>query len=100
LVPVDTEGNICSYLDGVQFSPRELSAAIESASQHQTRPQPDTDFLRCYLYDPTIGKFGVLIQWVIRVMSAFTVAGLAIFISIASRSCGCSHYLNQSDNER
>ncbi|MEZ6145299.1 MAG: hypothetical protein R3B91_07685 [Planctomycetaceae bacterium] len=34
-------------------------------------------FLRCYLYDPTTGKFGAVVQWTVRILGIATVIVLA-----------------------
>ncbi|MEO8497824.1 MAG: hypothetical protein ABI614_22385, partial [Planctomycetota bacterium] len=42
--------------------------------------RPATSFVRCYLYDPTTGKFGAAVQWTIRVLGAATVLALVLGI--------------------
>lgn len=85
LMLVDTRGNVSGYLDGVQFTPSELSRAIGDAQGQQITSSQPTNFLRCYLYDPTTGKFGVAVQWAIRLMGLLTLGGLGCLIYVVSR---------------
>ena len=78
LTIVSPRGTIVEYLDGINFSPRELTAAIERARDGVLTPGDSLTFVRCYLYDPTTGKFGSAVQWTIRVLGLATVVSLMI----------------------
>ncbi|GAA4468001.1 SCO family protein [Novipirellula rosea] len=80
LIVVSPEGVITEYLDGVQFSPRALISAVHRAGNNEVFTQSPTSFVRCYLYDPTTGKFGATVQWTIRAMGLLTVLALATLI--------------------
>ena len=80
LVIVSPQGAITEYLDGVQFSPRQLISAVDRAANGEVSVSPPTSFVRCYLYDPTTGQFGVAVQWTIRVLGVLTVLALAVLI--------------------
>lgn len=86
LTIISPTGVITEYLDGVQFSPRELISAVDRAAKNQIAETPPTSFVRCYLYDPTTGKFGAAVQWTVRVLGLLTVAGLGLLIVGLSRS--------------
>lgn len=77
IVVLAPDGTIAQYLDGVQFSPKQLSAAIDSAAAKQLTPQAETSFVRCYLYDPTTGRFGSAVKWTLRGLGVLTVLVLA-----------------------
>lgn len=85
LVIVSPDGVITEYLDGVNFSPRNLMAAVNRAAENQLTERPLTSFVRCYLYDPTTGKFGAAIQWTIRALGVATVLGLILGMYSLSR---------------
>ncbi len=77
---VSPDGIITEYLDGVNFSPRELISAVNRAANNELTERTSTSFVRCYLYDPTTGKFGMLVQWAIRVLGLATVGGIGLLI--------------------
>ncbi len=80
LMIISPSGSITEYLDGVQFSPRELISAVDRAGKNQVSATPSTSFVRCYLYDPTTGKFGAAVQWTVRGLGLLTVVGLGLMI--------------------
>lgn len=77
---ITPDGQISEYLDGVNFSPRQLSSAIDRAANNELTESGATLFMRCYLYDPTTGKFGAAVQWTVRALGVATVLALAILI--------------------
>lgn len=81
LIVLTPEGRVSSYLDGVQFSPAELSSAIRRAAAGKIASSEPQSFMRCYLYDPTTGRFGAAVQWTVRALGALTVLGLAIGVA-------------------
>lgn len=85
LTIISPSGVITEYLDGVQFSPRDLVAAVNRSRQNQISKTPPTSFVRCYLYDPTTGKFGAAVQWTVRVLGLLTVVVLGALIVRLSR---------------
>ena len=77
---VSPEGVVTEYLDGIQFSPKELISAVNRAANNELSESGPTSFVRCYLYDPTTGKFGYAVQWAIRVLGGLTVLALVVGI--------------------
>ncbi len=73
-------GRKTEYLDGVQFTPRELISAVHRTANGNVSISPPTSFVRCYLYDPTTGRFGAAVQWTIRGLGVLTVLALATLI--------------------
>ncbi len=73
-------GVITDCLNGVEFPREQLAAAIESARLGTVAKVSDssepTTFLRCYVYDPTTGKFGAAVQWTLRVLGIGTVLAM------------------------
>ncbi len=39
-----------------------------------------TSFVRCYLYDPTTGRFGAAVQWTLRALGVLTVFLLGVTV--------------------
>lgn len=85
LVIVSPEGTITEYLDGVRFSSAELSQALDRARQGKESASTSRSFARCYLYDPTTGKFGVAVQWTIRALGLLTVLAIVFGVYKLSR---------------
>lgn len=86
IMVIAPDGRISEYLDGINFSPRELSAAIARAANNELTESGAISFMRCYLYDPTTGKFGAAVQWTIRVLGAATVLALILLVIRLGRS--------------
>ncbi|MEZ6087840.1 MAG: SCO family protein [Pirellulaceae bacterium] len=85
LIIVSPDGGITEYLDGVRFAPMELEAALRRADQKALTDSEGLTFARCYLYDPTTGKFGSVVHWAIRILGLLTVATLVVGIVCLSR---------------
>lgn len=86
IMVITPDGRISEYLDGINFSPRELSSAIARAANNELTESGATLFMRCYLYDPTTGKFGAAVQWTIRVLGVATVLALILLVVRLGRS--------------
>ena len=84
LVVLTRDGVISSYLDGVRFQPKELAAAIEGATEGEVSQQAPSSFLRCYLYDPTTGRFGYAVLWALRIGGILTVCGMVVGVTALS----------------
>jgi len=59
LVIVTPAGRVSGYLNGVQFPPPELARAIRAADRGDVASTVPQNFLKCYLYDPATGEFGL-----------------------------------------
>lgn len=80
LVIISPEGKITHYLDGVHFAPTDLISALNRAKEGTVTQSTPPSFIRCYLYDPTTGQFGSLVQWSVRALGILTVAALGLAI--------------------
>lgn len=86
IMVITPDGRISEYLDGINFSPRELNSAVARAANNELTESGATLFMRCYLYDPTTGKFGAAVQWTIRVLGLATVLALILLVFRLGRS--------------
>ena len=75
-------GMITQYMDGVNYDSASLDHAVEGALAERETPSTSSAFVRCYLYDPTTGRFGLLVQWAIR-LSGVLIVGAIVFGVIA-----------------
>jgi protein SCO1/2 len=79
------DGKISRYLGGIDYSPRDLRLAIVEASAGKVGTFGDQVKLLCYMYDPTVGKYGFAIMSLIRFAGLATVGGLATAIVVMVR---------------
>ena len=81
------EGQVSHYLNGVQFSARDLRLSLVEASDRRIGTATDYVLLLCYAYDPLTGKYGMAIMTALRVGGVLTVLGMVIgFRSLLRRS--------------
>jgi protein SCO1 len=78
-------GKIARYFYGIEFSPRDLRLGLIEASANQIGSPIDQLLLFCYHYDPTTGKYSLLVTNIIRVGGVATVLALATFIVVMLR---------------
>ena len=92
------EGRISRYFYGVDFSPKDLRMGLVEASQGKIGNLTDQVLLYCYHYDPATGKYGAVVNNILRLGAAATVVFLAALLLIlfrlekaAPRPKDCSH---------
>ena len=61
------EGKIAQYYYGVEFPSKDLRLALVQASQNKIGNVVDQILLYCYHYDPSAGKYNLMIFRVLRV---------------------------------
>jgi protein SCO1/2 len=74
------EGKVSRYLYGIEFPLRDLRLALVEASAHKIGTPTDQVLLFCYHYDPTTGKYGLVVQNVIRIAGAVTVVLVGLLL--------------------
>src|ERR1043165_2521748 len=80
------EGRLSHYFYGIEYSPKDLRLALVEASKGQIGTPVDALILYCYHYDPTTGKFA-LVMSVVRAAGALTVVGiLALILFLVRRT--------------
>src|SRR5262249_38080077 len=75
-------GKIARYFYGIEFSPRDLRLGLIEASANQIGSSIDQLLLFCYHYDPSVGKYSLLVTNIVRLGGVATVIALASFIII------------------
>jgi protein SCO1/2 len=85
IVVLTPEGKASKYVYGIDYGPRDLRLALVEASDHKVGTPVDRLLLYCYHYDPTTGKYGLVLMNVIRLGGVVTVVCLAGFIVILRR---------------
>ena len=85
VVVLTPTGKISRYFYGVQYDSGDLRLGLVEASANKIGSPIDRILLYCYHYDPTTGKYGLMIMNLIRVAGALTVLGLLALILIMLR---------------
>ncbi len=70
------EGKISRYFYGIQFPSRDLRLGLVEASEGKIGSPVDQVLLFCYHYDPSTGKYGLLISRLIQAAGAITVLAI------------------------
>jgi protein SCO1/2 len=79
------EGRVTRYFYGIDYPARDLRLGLVEASDRRIGSPVDAVMLYCYHYDPSNGKYGMVIMNVLRVAGFLTVATLAGFMIIMFR---------------
>lgn len=79
------EGRLSRYFYGVEYPPRDLRLALVEASNFRIGNRVDQLLLYCFHYDPTTGKYGLIITRTIRLGGMLTVLALVGGIVALSR---------------
>jgi len=85
------EGRISRYFYGIQYKPRDFRLGLVEASDNKIGTTADQILLFCYHYDPSTGKYGILIAQIMRVLGTATVLALGAFVFIMIRRDRHSH---------
>jgi protein SCO1 len=79
------DGRLARYFYGIKYPERDLRLGLVEASAGKIGTPVDAILLYCYHYDPTTGKYGLLISRVIRIAGTLTVLVLGILIAVLFR---------------
>jgi protein SCO1/2 len=82
---VTPDGTISRYLGGINYSPRDLRFSLFEASGGKVGTAADQVMMLCYMYDPTVGRYGLAIMTVLRTAGLLTVATLTTAIVVMFR---------------
>lgn len=86
IVILTPNGRVSRYLFGLEFPPRDMRLAlIEASSQKIGSPVTDAILLYCFHYDPTTGKYGLVITNIVRAAGALTALAIAIGMIVLFR---------------
>lgn len=73
-------GRVSRYFYGIEYSPRDLRLGIMDASQGKVGSLVEKVILFCYQYDPTTGKYGLLVVRLIQLGGLATLLLLGGFM--------------------
>jgi protein SCO1 len=67
------QGHISRYLYGVDFPPKDLRMGLVEASQGKIGNPVDQVLLYCYHYDPATGKYGAVVNNILKLGGGITI---------------------------
>ena len=73
-------GKVSRYFPGIEYPARDVRLALIEASADRIGSLADKVFLLCFHYNPSTGKYGLLITRVLQVGGIGSAAALAIYI--------------------
>jgi protein SCO1/2 len=76
LVVLTPRGRIAGYLFGVTFTPKDLYASLQRASENKAGFPIQNLILLCFHYNPITGKYSATIMTIIRALSAAVLLSL------------------------
>lgn len=79
------EGRVAKYFYGINYPSRDVRLGLIEAANHRIGSPVDQVLLYCYHYDPSTGKYGMVIMNVIRLGGLLTLGGLAAFMIVMLR---------------
>ncbi|MGD1092746.1 MAG: SCO family protein [Bryobacteraceae bacterium] len=79
------EGQVARYFYGINYPPRDVRLGLVEASQSHIASPVDQVLLYCYHYDPSSGKYGMVVMNVIRLGALLTLGTLVTFMLIMFR---------------
>lgn len=79
------DGRLSRYFYGVEYSPKDLRLALIESGQGHVGSLVDELLLYCYHYDPSTGRYGVMVMNLVRIGGLLTVAAIVGFILLMRR---------------
>ncbi|HVW09400.1 MAG TPA: SCO family protein [Bryobacteraceae bacterium] len=82
---VTPEGRLARYLYGVEYQPKDLKLALMEASHNRIGTRVDQVLLFCYHYDPSTGKYTLVVLNLLKGVASLTVIGGALALMLLWR---------------
>jgi protein SCO1/2 len=79
------DGRLSRYFYGIDYPPNDLRLGLVESSTGRIGSPVDQVLLLCYHYDPKTGKYGLVIEGVVRVAGAVTAVALGGFLCVMFR---------------
>jgi protein SCO1/2 len=85
LMVVTPDGHVSKYFYGIEYPPRDLRLGLVEASNGAIGNPVDQVLLYCYHYDPSAGKYSMVVMNVLRLAALTTLALVGGFIVVMTR---------------
>jgi protein SCO1/2 len=88
LLVATPDGRLSRYFYGVEFSPKDVRLALVESGEGRVGSVIEELLLYCYQYDPTTGRYGMIVMNLVRIGGVVTVGMIAGFILLMRRPDG------------
>lgn len=85
IMVVTPTGKLAQYYYGVDFPPRDLELALVQASHDKIGNLADAVILYCFHYDPTTGKYSLIISRIIKMAGVLTILSIGTVLLVLFR---------------
>ena len=85
VLTVTPDGRLSRYFYGVEYSPKELRLALVESGEGRVGSAVEELLLYCYQYDPTSGRYGLVVMNLVRLGGLVTLAFVAGFVLVMRR---------------
>ena len=82
------EGKLARYFYGIDYPPKDLRLGLVEASANKIATPVDALMLYCYHYDPSTGKYGVVVMNVMRIAGVITIILIVGMLFLLKGSAG------------
>lgn len=85
LLTATPDGRLSRYFYGVEYSPRELRLALVESGEGRVGSAVEELLLYCFQYDPTSGRYGLVVMNLVRLGGLLTAALVVGFVFVMRR---------------
>jgi protein SCO1/2 len=85
LLTTTPDGRLSRYFYGVEYSPKELRMALVESGEGKVGSAVEELLLYCFQYDPTTGRYGLVVMNLVRLGGLVTLALVAGFVVVMRR---------------
>jgi protein SCO1/2 len=85
IMVVTPTGHLSRYFYGIDYSPKDLRLSLVEASANEIGGLADAVLLYCFHYDPSTGRYGLIVSRMLKLGGGLTLVGLGTFIFVMLR---------------
>jgi protein SCO1 len=85
IIVLTPQGKVSRYFYGIQYQSRDVRLALVEASNEKIGNPVDAILLYCCEYDPSAGKYSVVISRILRIAGVVTILSLGTLVFALSR---------------
>lgn len=79
------DGKVSRYFFGIEYSPKDMRLGLAEASSGKIGGPVEKVLLWCFHYDPTLGKYSMMVMRLVQVGGILTLLGLGTFMFLMLR---------------
>lgn len=80
LVVLTPQGRVSRYFYGIEYDPRDLRLALVEAGGGRIGTPIDQVLLRCFHYDPAVGRYGLRVVRIMQLMALVTLIAVIVLV--------------------